>query len=143
MPKKERGTERGERERRNRRNTRISKKLLPVDPRVMAEHDWTPSTIMPSHLQNLVKQGFMIVVELMACHVSEDPVFPMPIEGYVVSFVVFYERGFSTPSHQFLRTLLWYYDLELHHMTPLGVLHIVAFVTLCEAFLGIDPKFDL
>jgi hypothetical protein len=117
--------------------------LLPVDPRVVVEHDWTPSTTMPSHLQKLVKQGFMTVVDLMACHVSEDPVFPMPMEGYMVSFVVFYERGFSMPSHQFLRSLLWYYDLELHHMTPLGVLHIAAFVTLCESFLGIDPKFDL
>jgi hypothetical protein len=25
----------------------------------------------------------------------------------------------------------------------MGVLHIVAFVTLCEAYLGIEPHFDL
>jgi hypothetical protein len=37
------------------------------------------------------------------------------------------------------------YGLELHHLTPSGggVLHIAAFVTLCEAYLGIDPEFDL
>jgi hypothetical protein len=39
--------------------------------------------------------------------------------------------------------LLRYYDLELHHQTPLGVLHIAAFVTLREAYLGIDPELDL
>jgi hypothetical protein len=28
-------------------------------------------------------------------------------------------------------------------MPPLGILYIVAFVTLCEAYMGIDPHFDL
>jgi hypothetical protein len=60
-----------------------------------------------------------------------------------VPFVPFYERGFSTPPHRFLRSLLRYYGLELHHLTPSGVLHIEAFVTLCEAYLGIDPELDL
>jgi hypothetical protein len=27
--------------------------------------------------------------------------------------------------------------------TPLGILHIVTFVTLCEAYMGIEPHFDL
>jgi hypothetical protein len=47
------------------------------------------------------------------------------------------------PSHWFLLFLLRHYNLELHHLTPLGVLHIAAFVTLCEAHLGIDLEFDL
>jgi hypothetical protein len=37
---------------------------------------------------------------------------------------------------------LWYYGLELHHLTPLGVLHIAAFMNLCEAYLGIYPELD-
>jgi hypothetical protein len=73
----------------------------------MVEQDWTPSTVMPGHLQKLVKYGFMAVVELEACHVLEDPVFPAPADGYMVSFVAFYERGFGTPPHQFLCLLLW------------------------------------
>jgi hypothetical protein len=36
-----------------------------------------------------------------------------------------------------------HYDLELHNLTPWGVLHIMIFMTLCEAYLGIDPHFDL
>jgi hypothetical protein len=47
------------------------------------------------------------------------------------------------PPHQFLHPLWRYYALELHHLTPLGVLHIVAFVTLCEAYLGINLDLDL
>jgi hypothetical protein len=56
----------------------------------------------------------MVAVELEACQVPEDPVFPAPAEGYVVSFMAFYERGFDRP----------------HHLTPSGVLHIAAFMTL-------------
>jgi hypothetical protein len=98
---------------------------------------------MLGHLQNLVKHWFMSVMEFGACRVPKDPVFPTPVEGYVVSFVAFYERGFGMPPHQFIRSLQWYYGLELHHLTPSGVLLIVAFVTLCEAYLGIDPDLDL
>jgi hypothetical protein len=28
-------------------------------------------------------------------------------------------------------------------LTPLGILHIAAFMTLCEAYMGIGPHFDL
>jgi hypothetical protein len=78
--------------------------LLPSQ--AMAEQDWTPSNIMQGHLQNLTKQGFMTTMKLMAHHVSEDPAFPTPMEGYMVSFVVFYEWGFGTSSHWFLHSLL-------------------------------------
>jgi hypothetical protein len=90
-----------------------------------------------------MKQGFMTAADLTVCHVLEDPAFPTPMKRYLVTFVAFYEWGIGAPSHQFIRLLLRYYGLELHNLTPLGVLHIVAFMTLCEAYLGIDPKFDL
>jgi hypothetical protein len=109
----------------------------------MVEQDWTPSTVMPGHMQKLMKHGFMAAAELEACRMPEDPMFPTPAEGYVVSFVAFYEWGFSMPPHRFLCSLLWYYSLELHQLSPSGVLHITAFMTLCEAYLWIDPKLDL
>jgi hypothetical protein len=66
--------------------------VLPsLPPIAMAEQDWTPSTIMPGHLQKLMKYGFMAVFKLEACHVLEDPAFPGHAEGYVMSFVAFYE----------------------------------------------------
>jgi hypothetical protein len=65
----------------------------------MVEQDWTPSIVTSGHLQKHEKQGFMTAVELATCCVPMDPALPMPAGGYVVSFVVFYERGFSTPPH--------------------------------------------
>jgi hypothetical protein len=134
---------RGEKKKEKRGITGIYGVLFLLPSQAMAEHDWTPSKVMQGHLQNLTKQGFMTVAELMACRVLEDPVFPEPAEGYVVSFVAFYERGFGTPSHWFLCSFLQYYSLGLHNLTPSRMLHIAAFMTLCEVYLGVDPKFDL
>jgi hypothetical protein len=79
---------------------------------------------MQGHLQILVNQGFMTVTEHAAYHMPVDPSFSMPVDGYVVIFVAFYEWGFGAPSHRFL-------------------LHIAAFMTLCEAYVGIDPELGL
>jgi hypothetical protein len=109
----------------------------------MAEQDWTPSIVTRSHLQKLMKHGFIPAVEFEACQEPKDPAFTAHAEGYVVSFMTFYEWGFNVPQHQFLCSLLRCYGLELHHPTPSGVLHIASFVTLCEAYLRIDLDLDL
>jgi hypothetical protein len=46
-------------------------------------------------------------------------------------------------SHRFLHFLLQFYDLELHHLAPSVILNMVAFVTLCEAYMGIEPHFNM
>ena len=33
--------------------------------------------------------------------------------------------------------------VQVHHLTPNLIIHISIFVHLCEAFLGIEPHFDL
>ena len=43
----------------------------------------------------------------------------------------------------FLHGLLNEWGLELQHLNPTGVLHIAGFVTVCEAFLGMEPHEDL
>ena len=44
--------------------------------------------------------------------------------------------------HWFLHGLHNEWGLELQHLNPTGVLHIVGFVTVCEAFLGMEPHAD-
>jgi hypothetical protein len=39
--------------------------------------------------------------------------------------------------------LLHHYQLELQHLNPNGIQQIVAFIVLCEGFLGIKPHFKL
>jgi hypothetical protein len=59
----------------------------------------------------------MTAAELTTYRIPEDPISPASVEGYVVSFMAFYERGFGVPSHQFLHSPLQHYRLELHNLT--------------------------
>jgi hypothetical protein len=68
---------------------------------------------------------------------------PTPPVGYRVMFLAFCLRGLSLPAHGFLRGLLFVYGVQLHHLTPNSILHIVCFITPCESFLGIDPHWVL
>jgi hypothetical protein len=49
----------------------------------------------------------------------------------------------ALPSCSFFRGLLYYYGLELHHLNPNSICHISIFIYFCEAFLGIEPHWDL
>jgi hypothetical protein len=109
----------------------------------MAESSWSASEVMQEHLQNLVSQEHMTAMEFATCLVPLDPSSPAPARGYIVACAAFYEWAFVAPPHRFLRSLLRSYDLELHHLTPSRILHMAAFVTLCEAFIGIELHFSL
>jgi hypothetical protein len=60
-----------------------------------------------------------------------------------VIFLAFLLRGLSLPTHEFLRGLLFVYGVQVHQLTPNSLLRIACFITLCEAFLGIDPHWVL
>ena len=85
---------------------------------------WCCSEISLQRLEGLVRHGLLCA-------------------WTVVSFALFHERGFTTPTHRFLRGLLHYYKIELQHLNPNGIQRMVAFVALCEGFLGISPHFEL
>jgi hypothetical protein len=85
----------------------------------------------------------MTAAELATCRVSKDPTSPVLAGGYIVACMAFYERGFGVPSHRFLRSMLQFYGLELHHLAHLGILHMTAFLTLCEAYMGIESHFNM
>jgi len=71
---------------------------------------------------------------------EQSPTSPL---GYIISFVLFHERGFTSPSLQFFQGLLQHYGLELQHLNPNGIQHVSTFVAVCEGFLGVPPVFNL
>jgi hypothetical protein len=109
----------------------------------MAESGWPTLGVTREHLQNLISKQYMIVVDCASYLVPVDLASPALARGYIVVCAVFYERGFGVSSHRFLYSLLQSYGLELHHLTPSRILHMVAFVTLCEAYIGIEPHLKL
>jgi hypothetical protein len=70
-------------------------------------------------------------------------IIPQSPEGYWVMFLAFLLRGFSLPAHEFLPGLLFMYGMQLHQPTPNLILHIAYFITLCQAFLSINPHWGL
>ena len=64
---------------------------------------------------------------------ASGEVVPQPQADEVISFLAFHERGLGYPAHWFLCGLLNEWGLELQHLNPTGVLHIVDFVTIYEA----------
>nr|TKW28327.1 hypothetical protein SEVIR_3G310903v2 [Setaria viridis] len=60
-----------------------------------------------------------------------------------VMLVHFVERGLAVPTSDFFRGILEYYNLQLLHLNPNGVLHMSIFVHLCEVYLGVPPSLEL
>ena len=104
---------------------------------------WCRSDITSQHMEGLVRCGLLCPWTMDEWLLPSEEDVSLPPTGYVVSFAHFYERGFATPAHRFLRGLLHYYKIELQHLNLNGIQHMAAFIALCEGFLGISPHFDL
>ena len=95
-----------------------------------------------SVLEAFVKKGFLPPQEVAHWRVLGREESPRPRPDEVVYFLTFHDYGLGYPAHWFLRRLLNEWGLELQHLNPMGVLHIVSFITVCEAFLGMEPHTD-
>jgi hypothetical protein len=61
----------------------------------------------------------------------------------IVVFEDFFRRGFRVLVHPFLQGLLLYYEIGICNLHPNSILLIATFINLHEAFVGIEPHFDL
>jgi hypothetical protein len=60
-----------------------------------------------------------------------------------VSFYEHLRRGFALLASNFLRQFLDHFHLQLHHIRVNAMMTFAAFVTLCEAYLGIWTSVEL
>jgi hypothetical protein len=105
--------------------------------------EWTYSKCSLTDLNRLVSEGLLQEKSLVNWRPSFREAFPMENVDEIVTFYHFAERGLALPSCSFFRGLLYYYGLELHHLNPNSICHISIFIHFCEAFLGIEPHWDL
>src|SRR3954464_12188521 len=101
---------------------------------------WERSTFGAGDRDALVADGMVVAGDV---RLPGDESIPAPAADERVCFQAFFHRGFALPLHHFVRGLLYSYRLQLHDLTPNGILHIACFITLCEAFLGIYPHCGL
>jgi hypothetical protein len=105
--------------------------------------EWTYSKCSNNELMNLVSEGLLQEKSLVNCRPSFRELLPMENVDEIVSFYHFSKWGLALPSCSFFRGLLYFYGLELHHLNPNSICHIAIFIHFCEAFLGIEPHWDL
>jgi hypothetical protein len=102
---------------------------------------WAASKFTKADLKKARKDRFLYnSVEVVF---PDDDIIPRPSEGSWVTFLSFLLHGLSLPAQEFLHGLLFVYGMQLHQLMPNSILHIACFITLCEAFLGVDPHWGL
>jgi len=104
---------------------------------------WKKSKLSEAAISSLVSRHLLQSRALIQWQSAEGHGRPFEKTFEIVLFKAFVERGLAIPACDFLRSLLFFWGVQLHHLTPDSVLHIAIFVQLCEAFLGIHPHFDL
>lgn len=72
-----------------------------------------------------------------------DARFPSEDTGEVTVFCLYLEMGFGLLTSDIIQGLLQYYGIQPSHLSLNLYLQLANFVHLCEAFLGIDPHFEL
>ena len=107
------------------------------------DEGWEPSKCSRSDLESLVKQGFLASESVIQWRPAFGDARPYENTGEIVGFLPYFERGLGLPCSNFVSVLLYYYGIQLHHLTPNSFVHKIVFVHLCEAFLGIEPHFDI
>jgi hypothetical protein len=105
--------------------------------------EWTYSKCSNNDLLNLVSEGLLQGKYLFNRRPSFRQSLPMENVDEIISFYHFAERGLALPTYSFFRGLLYFYGLELYHLNPNSICHIAIFIHFCEAFLGIEPYWDL
>ena len=101
---------------------------------------WERSSFGTSDLGALVADG---LVAEGAVRIPGNEQVPASTADERVCFQAFFPRGFALPIHPFVWGFLYTYQLQLHDLTPNGILHIACFITICEGFLGIYPHWGL
>jgi hypothetical protein len=110
--------------------------------RRLSEHGVVP--VIEHHtnrLQDLCEEGLFSMSH--EGRVPNNRPILSPLLNKAISVAAFNKQCLQLMTHDFLRRLLIYYGLKLHHLTQGRVLHITAFIMMCEAFQGILPHFSL
>ncbi|KAE8808021.1 retrotransposon ty3-gypsy subclass [Hordeum vulgare] len=101
------------------------------------------SEICKGHIEALRHHQLLPPVSQVLVRIPGAETAQTPVAGEVVVFNEHFYRGFGLPAISFFSEWLHFFVLQPHHLAPNAILHLSAFVVLCEGFLGIEPHHDL
>ena len=82
------------------------------------DEGWKSSKCSNSDLESLVKQGFLPSKSVIQWRPALGNASPYENTGEIVGFLSYFERGLGLPCSNFFYGLLYYYGIQLHHLTP-------------------------
>ena len=100
------------------------------------------SSVKEEDITELRAAGYL-AKEITHCLPAEGQVGPTPEPIERVVFIPHFLRGLGLPLRPFVRGLMYYYRIDFHDLSPNSFLNISAFIVVCEAFLRIQPHFEL
>ena len=103
---------------------------------------WMPSSVTEEYILKL-REAKYLAYEVSHRLPAQGQAVPAPEPGEYVVFVSHLRRGLGFLMDPFVRGLMFYYGLEFHDLAPESILHISAFIVVCEAFLRVTPHFGL
>lgn len=62
---------------------------------------------------------------------------PSPNTSEIVVFVDLFTQGFNVLLHWFVQDLLLYFDTQVHHLTPNGIMLLAIFISFSEGYTWI------
>jgi hypothetical protein len=102
-----------------------------------------PCYLSEEILSSLEQEGLIEAKEISKWRVEPNSSMPAPLEKEVIMLKSHVDRGLNLPPSYFLKSMLFHYKLQLHHIAPNSFTIIVGFVALCEGYLGVYPRGDL
>ena len=99
---------------------------------------WMPSSVMEEDVLKL-REAKYLSYEISHRLPAQGQAVPTPEPGEYVVFVSHLRRGLGFSTGPFVRGLMFYYGLDFHDLAPESILHISAFIIVCEAFLRVTP----
>ena len=83
---------------------------------------WYRFDVTHVHMEGLVKRGLLRGrTDMVEWLVPSREEVLAPLNGYIMSFAPFHERGLTIPPHPFFRGLLHHYQIDFQHLNPNGI----------------------
>ena len=100
---------------------------------------WKKSKLSEAAISSLVSRRLLQSRTLIQWQPAEGHGRPFEKTSEIVCFKAFVERGLAIPACNILRGLLFFWGIQLHHLTPDSILHIAILFSYVTRFLGFIP----
>ncbi|KAE8791241.1 hypothetical protein D1007_34323 [Hordeum vulgare] len=104
---------------------------------------WEGNIFTEGYIEVLRHRRMLPPAKLVAVRLPGGEGSLTPQDGEVVVFTEHCFRGFGLPVSDFFSRFLVHFGLQPHHFAANAILQLASFVTLCEGFLGIEPRLYL